>query len=367
MNTKNKINTLILFFAFFAFIAKIYILPANAVIPIDSDTLANIAEEVSKSVVNIDTSREVKEDESKKRSLNLGGVEITIPEIEPIQGGTGSGIIIRPDGYILTNFHVVKGADKITITLKDEKKFDGKLVAHDSYSDFAIVKIDTKNLPVAKIGDTKNLRPGDWVIAIGSPLGLEHTVTFGIISALSRHVGVTFGAAQGAFKYIQTDAAINPGNSGGPLVNLRGEVIGINTFIIGRNAQNLNFSIPADYAKSVADELISKGSIPHPYLGVKMSPLEEEKLKAEGLPKNTVGVYVVETVPNSPAQLNGIQPGDIIQKVDGEEINDPRKIAEIVRNKKVGDKLHFRLLRNGKIEIITIKVGTLPDDEGLAN
>ena len=369
MKLKNKINTLIIFLMFLVFLTENLILPCNAVIPIDSDTIANIAEEVSKSVVNIDTSREVKDSEPKKKNLNLGGVEITIPEIEPVpQAGTGSGIIIRPDGYILTNLHVVKGADKITITLKDEKKYDGKLIAHDSYSDFAIVKIDAKNLPVAKIGDTKSLRPGDWVIAIGSPLGLEHTVTFGIISALSRHVGVTFGAAQGAFKYIQTDAAINPGNSGGPLINLKGEVIGINTFIIGKpNTQNLSFSIPADYAKSIADELISHGSIPHPYLGIKMSSLEEEKLKAEGLPKDTVGVYVVETVPNSPAEINGIKPGDIIQKADGEEINDPRKIAEIVRNKKVGDKLHFRLLRNKKVETVTVKIGALPDDNSLIN
>ena len=352
MNRKNKINTLVIFLVFCAFLAKIYILPANAVIPIDSDTIANIAEEVSKSVVNIDTSHEIKENAPEKKNLDL-----------PLPASTGSGVVIRNNGYILTNYHVVKGADKITITLKDGKKYNGKLIAHDSYSDFAIVKIDEKNLPVAKIGDSKNLRPGDWVIAIGSPLGLEHTITFGIISALSRHVGVTFGAAQGAFKYIQTDAAINPGNSGGPLVNLKGEVIGINTFIIGRNAQNLNFSIPADYAKSVADDLILHGTIKHPYLGVKMSPLEEEKLKAEGLPKNTPGVYVVEAVPNSPAQLSGIQPGDIIQKVDGEEINDPRKIAEIVRNKKVGDALHFRLLRNGKVEIATVKVGALPDEE----
>ena len=367
MNSKNKIKKLIILLMFFVLFTRICILPTNAVIPIDSDTIANIAEEVSKSVVNIDTSHEIKTEDSKKKILN--GVETTIPDIEPpAPEGTGSGIIIRPDGYILTNFHVVKGAGRIIITLQDEKKYEGKLIVHDSYSDFAIVKIDAKNLPVAKIGDTKSLRPGDWVIAIGSPLGLEHTVTFGIISALSRHVGVTFGSAQGAFKYIQTDAAINPGNSGGPLVNLKGEVIGINTFIIGRNnVQNLNFSIPADYAKSVADELIAHGSIKHPYLGLKMSVLEEEKLKAEGLPNNTVGVYVVEAVPNSPAQLNGILPGDIIQKIDGKEINDPRKIAEIVRNKKVGDKLHFKLLRNGKVQIIAIEIGTLPDNDGLIN
>lgn len=364
MNNKNKIKALILSLAF---IGNTCILPSNAAIPIDSDTIANIAEEISKSVVNIDTSHEVKEPEIKKKSLELGSIEITIPEVlPPSPAGTGSGIVIRSNGYILTNYHVVKDADQISITLKDEKKYTGKLIAHDSYSDFAIVKIDAKNLPVAKLGDSKTLRPGDWVIAIGSPLGLEHTVTLGIISALSRHVGVTFGSAQGAFKYIQTDAAINPGNSGGPLVNLKGEVIGINTFIIGRkDAQNLNFAIPADYAKSVADDLISHGSIKHPYLGVKMSPLEEEKLKAEGLPKNTIGVYVVETVVNSPAELGGIKPGDIIQKVDGEDINDPRKIAEIVRKKKVGDKLLFKLLRSNKIEIVTVKIGNLPENEGL--
>ena len=316
-------------------------------IPIDSDTIANIAEEVSKVVVNIDTAK----------------VPNPAPEGQDV---TGSGIIVRPDGYILTNHHVVKNSEKINIILKDKRKFEGKLIAHDSYSDFAIIKIDAKGLPVAKLGSSKNLRPGDWVIAIGSPLGLEHTVTLGIISALSRHVGVTFGAAQGAFKYIQTDAAINPGNSGGPLVNLNGEVIGINTFIIGRNAQNLNFAIPADYAKDIADELIAHGPIKHPYLGIKMSSLGEEKLKAEGLPKDTIGVYVVETVPDSPAEQSGILPGDIIQKVEGEDIKEPTKIAQIVRSKKVGDELHFRLLRNKEAKVILLKIGELPEGTGLA-
>ena len=210
------------------------------------------------------------------------------------------------------------------------------------------------------------LRPGDWVIAIGSPLGLEHTVTLGIISALSRHVGVTFGAAQGAYKYIQTDAAINPGNSGGPLVNLNGEVIGVNTFIIGRNAQNLNFAIPGDYAKKVAEELIAHGTIEHPYLGIKMALLTEEQLKAEGLANDTKGVYVVEVVPESPALKAGVQAGDILQKVDSQVIDDPKIIAEIVRNKKVGNKLHIRLLRNKEVKVISVAVGTLPDEEELA-
>lgn len=339
-------------------------LTTHSKIPLDSDTIADIAEMVSESVVNIDTSQEVKESEAKKKSFNFGGIELYIPEIIPEpQAGTGSGIIIRPNGYILTNYHVVRKADKISVTLKDEKKYDGKLIASDSYSDLAIIKIDAKNLLVAKFGDTKKLRPGEWVIAIGSPLGLEHTVTFGIISALSRHVGVTFGAAQGAFKYIQTDAAINPGNSGGPLVNLNSEVIGVNTFIIGRNAQNLNFAIPADYAKKVALDLIAHGSIKHPYLGIKMSPLLEEHLKAEGLTKDTKGVYVVEVVPDSPAQLSGIQAGDIIQKVEGIDIIEPTKIADIVRNKKVGDKLHIRLLRGKEAKIFSVKVGNLPDEE----
>jgi S1-C subfamily serine protease len=334
-------------------------------IPLDSDTIADIAESVSESVVNIDTSQEVKESEVKKKSFNFGGIELYIPEVIPEpQAGTGSGVIIRPNGYILTNYHVVRKADKITVTLKDEKKYEGKLIASDSYSDLAIIKIDAKNLPVAKFGDSKKLRPGELVIAIGSPLGLEHTVTFGIISALSRHVGVTFGAAQGAFKYIQTDAAINPGNSGGPLLNLNGEVIGVNTFIIGRNAQNLNFAIPADYAKKVALDLIAHGSIKHPYLGIKMSPLLEEHLKAEGLTKDTKGVYVVEVVPDSPAHTSGIRAGDIIQKIDGIDIEEPTKIADIVRNKKVGDKLHVRLLLRGKeANVLIVKVGNLPDEE----
>ena len=342
------------------------ILNCSAKIQLDSDTIADIAKQVSSSVVNIDTSREIKETEPKKKGFNLGRIELLIPDIVPQpEAGTGSGIIIKEDGYILTNFHVVRNTDKINVTLKNEKKYEGKLIAHDSYSDLAVIKIEAKDLPVANFGDTKSLRPGDWVIAIGSPLGLEHTVTLGIISALSRHVGVTFGAAQGAFKYIQTDAAINPGNSGGPLVNLAGEVIGVNTFIIGREAQNLNFAIPGDYAIKVANDLISHGTIKHPYLGIKMSRLEEEHLKAEGLSKETKGVYVVEVVPNSPAQISGVQAGDIIQKVDGNDIEDPTKIAEMVRNKKVGDKLHVRLLRNGQVKVIPVKVGTLPDDENI--
>ncbi len=331
---------------------------------IDSDTIADIAEKVSSAVVNIDTTHEVKEGDIKKKSIDLGGIELHIPDIIPQpEAGTGSGVIIKSDGYILTNYHVVKNANKITVTLTDEKKYNGKLIAHDTYSDLAIVKIDAKNLKPAIFGNSKTLRPGDWVIAIGSPLGLEHTVTLGIISALSRHVGVTFGAAQGAFKYIQTDAAINPGNSGGPLVNLNGETIGINTFIIGRNAQNLNFAIPADYAKKIADRLITDGSIQHPYLGIKMGRLELEQIKAEGLPENTKGAYVVEIVPESPAQKSGIIPGDIIQKVEGEEIDDPTKIAAIVRNRKVGDKLHLRLLRDGQVKVIQITIGSLPDGE----
>ena len=339
-----------------------------AKVELESDTIANIAEDISKSVVNIDTSQDVNFAEIKKKKLDLGsGIELEIPEIEQLPGGgTGSGIIVRPDGYILTNYHVVKGAGKITITLKDEKKYDGKLIAQDTYSDLALVKIDAKDLIPAKFGDTSSLRPGNWVVAIGSPLGLEHTVTVGIISALSRHVGVSFGAAQGAFKYIQTDAAINPGNSGGPLVSLDGEVIGVNTFIIGRNAQNINFAIPADYAKKIADDLITNGSIKHPYLGIKMGRLEEEQLKAEGLPTNTKGVYVIEVVQESPSQKSGVLPGDIIQKVDGEDIDDPVKIAEIIRSKKIGDKLHFRLLRNGQLEVIKIEVGSLPDNETIS-
>ena len=364
MNRKIHFIILLIFSLLFLSNLTLSSYSTNAKIILDSDTIADIAQKVSLSVVNIDTSQELKESDSKTKSYNFGGIELHIPEIIPQpEAGTGSGIIFRDDGYILTNYHVIKTADKITVTLKDERKFEGKLIAHDSYIDLALIKIDAKNLLPVNFGDSKILRTGDWVIAIGSPLGLERTVTFRIISALSRHVGVTFGAAQGAFKYIQTDAAINPGNSGGPLVNLNGEVIGINTFIIGRNAQNLNFTIPGDYAKEIGDKLILGGTIKHPYLGIKMTTLEEVHLNAEGLPKDTMGAYVVEVVPKSPAHLNGVVPGDIIQKLDGIEITEPTKIAEIIRNKKVGDKIHIKLLRGGKVEVIKLKVGNLPDDE----
>ena len=358
---KNKFLILLILITFFSpSFAKI-------TIPLNSDTIADIAEIVSEFVVNIDTTTEPKL-EDRKKNFNFGGIELQIPDVIPQpEAGAGSGIVIKSDGYILTNYHVVKDADKITVRLhnNNETKYMGTLVSHDSYSDLAIVKIDAKNLPVATFGSSKELRPGDWVLAIGSPLGLEHTVTLGIISALSRHVGVTFGAAQGAYKYIQTDAAINPGNSGGPLVDLTGKVIGINTFIIGRNAQSLNFAIPADYAQQVAFELIRNGSIKHPYLGIKMADLDKEQLKAEGLPEDTKGVYVVQIVTESPAELGGLLAGDIIQKVDGDIIEDPKLIADIVRKKKVGEKLNLRILRNGQAKVITIDIGNLPDEENL--
>lgn len=344
----------------------IFIQPSPSGVLIDSDTIANITEKVSPSVVNIDSSVVSASNEKKNEALNFGGVELNIPNlIEPPHSGTGSGIILKEDGYILTNYHVVKQADKINITLQNGKKYEAKLVSKDSYSDLAILKIDEKNLPVAKFGDSKNLRPGEWVIAIGSPLGLEHTVTHGIISAISRHVGVTYGAAQGAFKYIQTDTPINPGNSGGPLLNLNGEVIGLNTFIIGKNAQNLNFAIPSNYVKEIAENLIKDGSIKHSYLGIKMSFLDESILKANNLNKDTKGVYVIQVVPESPAEISGIQTGDIIQKVNGDYLEDPKMIAEIVRVKKVGDKLNFKILRSGETKNIVVIVGELPDLENL--
>lgn len=362
MNSK-KTGFLFLLFTILLFITN-FNFSAKSKIHFDSDTIADIAEVVSGAVVNIDTSVKV-EDTEESSTLNFGGIELNIPNlVQPPQSGTGSGIIIKSNGYILTNYHVVKKASKIVVTLMDDqKKYEGKLIAHDSYSDLAIIKINKSGLPTARFGDSRLLRPGEWVIAIGSPLGLEHTVTLGIISALSRHVGVTFGAAQGAFKYIQTDAAINPGNSGGPLVNLDGEVIGVNTFIIGRNAQNLNFAIPSNYAKKVAFNLIENGTIKHPYLGIKMTTLDEARLKAEGLPEDTQGIYVVQIVPGSPAEEGGLLAGDIIQKVEGENISAPKEIAAIVRDKKVGTKLHMRVLRNGQAKVVAITIGDLPDEE----
>src|SRR5579885_709784 len=278
------------------------------------NTVADIAAEASKSVVSIQTTSTVSVSEA---PFHLG---LPFKDFEQFFGpdaqlfqqnrvrkyeshGTGSGVIIRPDGYILTNNHVIQ-ADDITVTLDDKRTFKGKVVGRDSFTDLALVKIDAGNLPVAKLGSTKTLRPGDWAIAIGSPLGLDHTVTFGIISALGRSLSELGSNVE----LIQTDAAINPGNSGGPLLNIHGEVIGLNTAIRG-DAQNVGFAIPIDVAKEVANQLLKGGKIARAYLGIYMHELEPSLCKSLGLQESMKGVLVARVAEGSPADKSGLQLG----------------------------------------------------------
>jgi S1-C subfamily serine protease len=267
-------------------------------------------------------------------------------------------VIFRSDGYILTNNHVVGNADQIMVRLNDKRQFKGTVVGKDSFTDLALVKIDAKDLPAARFGDSKTIRVGDWAIAIGSPLSLDHTVTLGIISALSRSID----ELKNNVEFIQTDAAINPGNSGGPLLNIRGEVIGINTAIRG-DGQNIGFAIPINVAREVAEQLLSNGKIDRPYLGVYMQELDEKLTKSLAVPQNTKGVVVAGLQPDGPAERASIAQGDILEKVDGKPVATPKEVQQIVRSHKPGDSIPFIILRDGKALSITVKVGTYPSQD----
>jgi S1-C subfamily serine protease len=269
---------------------------------------------------------------------------------------TGTGFIIKPDGYILTNAHVVKGASRIKVVLNDKRELDGKVIGTDTFTDLAVVKVDGQNLPTVKLGSSSTIRPGDFAIAIGSPLGFDHTVTFGIISG----VGRTITDINGNINFIQTDAAINPGNSGGPLLNFNGEVIGVNT-AMQRNAQNIGFSIPIDVAKAVSSDLIAGKKIVRPWLGIAMAEVNKIEAKSLGLPPDTKGVFVSNVLASSPAQTAGILRGDVIQKIDGKEMLTAKDVQEYVRSHKVTDTLSVLVLRNNGLKAIAVNIGQYPD------
>jgi Do/DeqQ family serine protease len=279
--------------------------------------------------------------------------------------GTGSGFIFSNNGEILTNAHVVNGADKVTVTLKDGRSFNGKVLGIDTVTDVAVVKIDAPNLPVVSLGDSDRIQAGEWAIAIGNPLGLDNTVTSGIISATGRSSSQV-GIPDQQVQYIQTDAAINPGNSGGPLLNQRGEVIGMNTAII-KGAQGLGFAIPINKAKSIAQQLISQGKVDHPYLGVQMVGLTPEvlqKLPAKFKVNSDRGVLVVAVQKNSPAANSGLKAGDVIVKLNDKAVNKPENLQQLVQDSSVGSNLQLELNRSGESLKITVQVGTLPNRAG---
>jgi serine protease Do len=328
-------------------------------------SFADLAEKVKPAVVNISTEKTVRIPGSPFRHF-FGPDEPfgdffrrffdeDIPDRELKQQSLGSGFIIDKDGYIITNNHVVEGADEIKVKLADGREFKAKVIGRDPKTDLALIKITTlfKNLPVLPLGDSDKIRVGDWVLAVGNPFGLEHTVTQGIISATGRVIG------SGPYdNFLQTDAPINPGNSGGPLINLKGEVIGINTAIIA-TGQGIGFAIPSNMAKAVVSQLKEKGKVVRGWLGVSVQTITPEMAAAFGL-KKPEGALVSDVVAGGPAQTAGIKRGDIITAYDGKEIKRMSDLPRLVAETPVGKTVEIKVIRDGKEMALKATISELP-------
>ncbi|MCP4229591.1 MAG: Do family serine endopeptidase [bacterium] len=278
---------------------------------------------------------------------------------EFVQEGAGSGVIVSTDGYILTNNHVVEGASEITIYTLDEQEYEATIVGTDPRTDLAVIKVEADGLPAAKLGDSDTIAVGEWVLAIGNPFQLSHTVTAGIVSAKGRaNVGVADYE-----DFIQTDAAINPGNSGGALVNLNGEVIGINTAIATTTMSysGIGFAIPINMAESIMDELIAEGRITRGWLGVYIQPVTDDLKDQFDLPDRS-GALVSEVMDDSPAEKAGMKRGDVIVSIGDEKIEDTNHLRITTAEKKVGSKVKVKVIRDGKEKTLTVKIGEMPED-----
>jgi serine protease Do len=280
------------------------------------------------------------------------------------QRSLGSGFVIDPDGSILTNNHVVENAQKILVKLSDEQEYEAKVVGRDPKTDIAVIKISAKtNLTAASLGDSDNLEVGEWVMAIGNPFGLDSTVTSGIVSAKGRHIG------QGPYdNFIQTDASINPGNSGGPLMNLRGEVIGINTAIFSRSGGNIGigFAIPINLVKELLPQLRGKGKVTRGYLGVLIQKVTPEIAESLGMERGR-GALVANVSKDGPAERAGVKVGDVIIEFDGKEIKDSGELPIVVARTPVDRKVRMKVLRDKKELPLSVTVGELKDEEVVAS
>jgi serine protease Do len=359
--------------------------PATLVVP-DPVSLSNafsqIADQLAPAVVNISTEGTV---EQPKRSGNGGGGgggnrgngRNQPPNIDPFDffdffgrglpdapdGGDfktkslGTGFIVDKAGYVLTNHHVVDKADKITVRLNDKSEFKAKVIGSDSETDLAVVKIDVgHDLAVAKMGNSDPVKVGDWVLAIGSPFGFDHSVTAGIISAKDRSSGVTGQQFQ---NFLQTDAAINPGNSGGPLVNMAGEVIGVNTAIISetRTFAGIGFALPSNTAIQIYNQLVQHGKVTRGSIGITyVADPDPSLFRAFGV-KNNEGIVVQDVVPGKPAAKAGIRPGDIITEIDGKKITGPTVLLDVVANSPIGKTVQIRVNRDGREQNFPVTIG----------
>ena len=286
-----------------------------------------------------------------------------MPEHPRHTQGQGSGFIVSKDGYILTNNHVVGDADKVTVRLVDGREFDAKLIGADRHTDVAIIKIDAEDLTVLPMGDSDVIEVGEWVLAVGSPFGLPGTVTSGIVSAKGRNrVGIT-----NYENFIQTDAAINPGNSGGPLVNLDGEVVGINTAIFSRSGgyMGIGFAIPINMARNVYNQLIEHGSVTRGYLGIVIQPLTSELAESFGLDSN-VGILISDVAKDSPAEKAGLKSGDVIVELDAADVKDIGAFRNRVSQLTPQSDASLTVLRGGARQAVKVRIGTLPGSTDMA-
>jgi serine protease Do len=343
-------------------------LAGNPQIVGDSELLADLTEQVGPAVVNIDWENKVKVknnqgdpfDDFFNFGFNFGRRGNPFNKFyqdgEVPLSGAGSGVIVdAKNGYIITNEHVIHDANKnkINITLLSGKKLTGKVIGTDRKLDIAIIKVNEPGLPEAQLGNSEKLRPGQWVIAIGNPYQFSNTVTFGIISALARNLD-----ALDKNNLIQTDAPINPGNSGGPLINMKGEVIGINVAIDAR-ATGIGFAIPINAVKNIMDDLIKKGKIVRPWVGIYMRNVDKEIADYLNLPI-AQGVLVVDVAEDSPAANARLQKYDVIRKIEGQTVKDSKQLADLVAGYPVGKKISVEYWREGKTEKTQIKIGEQP-------
>ncbi len=342
-----------------------------------SNAFVTIAEHVTPAVVSIQAERDRDSRVQRAPRRNVPpGLEDFFQQFDPRQqvpqAASGSGFIVSKDGYILTNNHVVENFDRVNVTLTDHRVFKAKVVGRDPTTDVAIIKIDGQNLPTATLGNDETVRVGEWVLAIGNPLGLDFTVTAGIVSAKGRG-GAELQSLRGSdysiTDFIQTDAAINPGNSGGPLVNSRGEVIGVNSAIASSTGyySGYGFAIPITLAKQVMDDIIEHGRVRRAVIGVQISPVEPEDAEVAGL-KEIRGVKVGGySDDNSPARAAGIQPGDIIISADGKPADRVSTLQRIIRGHEPGETVTLEIMRYGERKTFRIKLAEAPSEPSLAS
>jgi serine protease Do len=341
---------------------------ARALVERMQQVFVEVAERLKPSVVNINTTQKIKADRRQIEPFFRGpfreffGEEFferffNLPR-EFERRSLGSGVIVDARGYILTNSHVVEPADEIQVTLVDERTFQAKVIGTDPKTDIAVIQIEgAKDLRPAPLGDSTKMRTGDFVIAIGNPFGLTHTVTVGVVSATGRAgVGIT------AYEdFIQTDASINPGNSGGPLLNIDGQVIGINTAIVA-SGQGIGFAIPVTLAREIMEQLIKEGRVTRGWLGVVIQPLSPELARQFGV-KSGEGVLIADVLEGGPAEQAGLQTGDVVQAFAGKPVADVRELQRLVAAVKPGKQVPVKVNRKGKELTISVTVGQMPTEE----